>query len=218
MRRRLFLAIASLLVPVAGVASEDAVVDFGERARQLDAAQRDAVAALGDRVVAPSDPVSGNPLGNVMMVVFTDPLCPFCRRFIPVVRELVGMDQALKVVWKDIPVLGPASQLQARALLAAQAQGGYDRMQEAMLSVSQPLDRDDLRAMAEAIGLDGNALVRDLDQPAIKGRLADNVGIARFLHIDGTPATVLDGRIVPGALHLDDLQDMVEEARQHVRP
>ena len=221
MHRRLLLALApflSLLASAAALADPAAPQEtplgfFGNGDQELDAAQRAAVAALGSRIAEPTDPVAGNPLGDVTLVVFTDPLCPFCRRLVPTVRALLQEDRDVKVVWKDIPVLGPASQLQARALLAAQAQGGYDRMQGAMMQVPVPLDRDDLRALANALDLDGNALLRDLDDPVIKARLATNIALAQRLHIEGTPATVVGGRVVPGAVHLDDLEGIVAEAR-----
>lgn len=213
MRRRLLLLTA--LAPLA-VLANPAETPFpslagGEQAR--DAAQRAAIAALGSRLVEPTDPVAGNPLGDVTLVVFTDPLCPFCRRLVPTIRALLREDRSVKVVWKDIPVLGPASQLEARALLAAQRQGGYDRMQVAVMQAPGPLDRDDLRSLADDLDLDGGALLRDLDDPAIKVRLAANIALAQYLHIEGTPTTVVGGRVVPGAVHLDDLEAIVAEAR-----
>jgi protein-disulfide isomerase len=220
MRRRPFLA--GLLLPaaapaVAGGASlaspDETVLAPDDDERALDAAQRAAVTALGPRIVDAADPVAGNPLGDVLLVVFTDPLCPFCRRLVPTVYALLDADHAAKVVWKDIPVLGPASQLEARALLAAQRQGGYEALQRALAETPGPLGRDDLRDLADALDLDGNALLRDLDDPAIKVRLAANIALAQFLHVEGTPATVVGGRVVPGAVHLDDLAEIVAGAR-----
>jgi len=215
MRRRLLLALGPTLISALAWAApqETLLGPSADSDQQLEAAQRAAVAALGNRIADPTDPVAGNPLGDVTLVVFTDPLCPFCRRLIPTVRALLQEDRGVKVIWKDIPVLGPASQLEARALLAAQAQGGYDRMQYALLQVLAPLDRDDLRGIADALDLNGNAIVRDLDDPAIKARLAANIALAQQLHIEGTPATVVGGRVVPGAVHLDDLEEIVAEAR-----
>ncbi len=223
MRRRLLLALGLALAPAlthalaaasSGAAPQETVlVSNADSDQQLEAAQRAAVAALGSRIVDPADPVAGNPLGDVTLVVFTDPLCQFCRRLVPTVRALLQADRDVKVIWKDIPVLGPASQLEARALLAAQAQGGYDRMQGALLQVPGPLDRDDLRGLADALDLNGNALLRDLDDPAIKARLTANIALAQQLQIEGTPATVVGGRVVPGAVHLDDLEGIVADAR-----
>lgn len=219
MRRRLLLALAVLAVQPLATRAEPAGRDetpfpsLGGDDKALDAAQRAAIAALGSRIVDPADPVAGNPLGDVALVVFIDPLCPFCRRLVPTIRALLEADHAVKIVWKDIPVLGPASQLEARALLAAQRQGGYDRMQEAMMRIPGPLDRDALRGLADALDLDGGALLRDLDDPAIKVRLAANIALAQRLHIAGTPATVVGGRVLPGAVHLDDLAQVVADAR-----
>jgi protein-disulfide isomerase len=222
LRRRVLLIIA-LAAPAAALADDPAAsgetpltpfdAPLGETERALDAAQRAAIAALGSRIVEPADPVAGNPLGAVTLVVFTDPLCPFCRRLIPVIYALLDEDRLVKVVWKDIPVLGPASQLEARALLAAQRQDGYDQMQAALIRIPGPLNRDELRDLADALGLDGGALLRDLDDPAIKVRLAANIALARQLHIEATPATVVGGRIIPGAVHLDDLEGVIAQTR-----
>ena len=60
--------------------------------------------------------------------------------------------ECIRVVFKDIPILGPNSVIEARALLAAQRQGGYAAMQAAIMSDSQPPTDANLRATATRLG------------------------------------------------------------------
>ncbi len=83
---------------------------------------------------APDDPVAGNPQGEVTLVEFYDLHCPYCRRMLPVTQALVAAEPRLRIVFKDIPILGPGSMLGARAVLAAQRQDGYLQLQGAIMA------------------------------------------------------------------------------------
>ena len=181
--------------------------------RQQDAAARTMIATLGPKLVDAADPIAGNPLGDVTIVNFYDTRCPYCRRMLPIEAELLRQDPGIRFVNKDIPILGNASQLEAQALLAAQQQGGYFKLQDAIMHANAPSTRDSVRAAADRIGLDGNRLLRDMDDPAIKQRLATNVSLADRLGIQGTPALVVGQHLISGATELADLQKMVAEVR-----
>ena len=88
--------------------------------------QRAALAAAKDSLVDPADPVNGNPNGDVTIVEFFDTRCPYCRKLEPSMAELLAHDHGVRLVYKDLPILGPASVLGSKALLAAQRQGGYE--------------------------------------------------------------------------------------------
>ena len=182
--------------------------------RRQDQVTRDVIALLGPRLIDPADPVAGNPLGDATLVVFYDTRCPYCRRMSPVIASLLQGDRGLRVVWKDLPVLGPSSELESRFLLAAQKQGGYFKLQEAVLHVGGTSTRDSLRELGEQVGLDGGRLLRDVDDPAIKARLQGARELAQQLGIEGTPAFVVGGRMIAGAVELAALQQAVAEARR----
>ena len=189
------------------------------QALQADDAKREQQAAqaaltqLGSRLVDPADPVAGNPLGTVTVVEFYDTRCPYCRRMLPTHAALLEADPNVRLVFKDLPILGAASQLEARALLAAQRQGGYFKLQAAIMRDPSAPTRDTLRATADRLGLDGNRMIRDLDDPVIKARLEANIALARDLGLDGTPAFVIGRRIIAGAAELPALQAAIAEAR-----
>ena len=188
-----------------------------DEARRADKVTRDVLTMMGPRLVDAADPVLGNPMGDVVVIEFYDTRCPYCRRMKPVVADLLRTDRRLKVVVKDLPVLGPSSQLESRALLAVQRQGGYFKMQEAVMATGGTSTRDSLRDMADRLGLDGGRMLRDMDDPVIKARLEANVQLAREIGIEGTPAFVIGQRLIGGAVELKELQAAVVEARGGAR-
>lgn len=186
-----------------------------DEAKAHQAAARTAIAGLGDALTrAPGEPVDGNPQGDATVVEFFDVRCPYCRRMQPVMTDLLRSDHNLRVVYKDIPILGPGSMLGAKALLAAQKQGGYLRLKAALMSGPSDITTETLRAAAAKTGLDWNRLEQDMADPSVQQRIDANLRLARQLDIEGTPAYVIGGRMMPGALSLADLQSAVAEARK----
>ncbi len=182
--------------------------------RRQEATASGAIAAHRAALIAdPADPVAGNPSGDVAIVEFYDPRCPYCRQMLPVLDALLHADPHVRVVYKDIPILGPASVMESRALLAAQRQGGYLRLQSALMRSGATPTAASLRAEAERQGLDGARFDRDIADPAVQARLDDNLRLAALLHVDGTPALVIGDRLFPGAMELADMQQAVIAAR-----
>jgi protein-disulfide isomerase len=185
-----------------------------EGARQQ-AATRSTIASMSAQLIAtPGDPVAGNQNGDVTVVEFYDVRCPYCRRMLPVMANLLKADRGVRVVYKDIPVLGPASVTGARAVLAAQKQGAYLKMREALMTGGATIDQDTLRATAQKLGLDWPRLQRDMDDPGVQARIDANLKLARALQIEGTPGYVIGGELLPGAVELADLKDAVALARK----
>ena len=67
------------------------------------------------------------------IVEFFDTRCPYCRKLEPTMADLLARDHGVRLVYKDLPILGPASVLGSKALLAAQKQGGYEKLRDAIM-------------------------------------------------------------------------------------
>lgn len=185
-----------------------------DEGRAQEAAARSVIAARRDALVSdPADPVAGNPAGDVTVVQFYDTRCPYCRRMLPTLAALLRAEPKLKLVYKDLPILGPSSLLESRALLAAQRQGGYLKLQDVLMRDSGQATPETIRVAATQAGLDGARLLRDMDDPAVKARLDANGRLARELGIQGTPAMVIGDKLIPGAVDVTELRAAVAEAR-----
>jgi len=193
----------------------DAVValqaDDGEKSQT---AARAAIAASKNTLVIASDPAAGNPNGDVTIVEFFDTRCPYCRRMEPVMTQFLAQDHKVRLVYKDLPILGPASILGTRALLAAQKQDGYLKMRDAVMKLPPDTTLPQLETTAHALGLDWPRMAHDMEDPSVQARIDENLRLAHALGIQGTPALVIGNDLVPGAVDLPDLTKAVAEARR----
>lgn len=192
-------------------------LEVAER-RDREGASRAAIAAHADALFRnPADPSIGNPQGSVTVVEFFDPRCGYCKQMRPVVADLLRGQRDVRWVMKDLPILGPNSVLASRALLAAQKQGKYAELHDAVLKLREEPTEPVLKREAERAGLDWARLKRDMDDPSIQRRIEANTELARALQVQGTPAMVVGGTVVPGAVDLPSLERLVAEARTAAR-
>ncbi|WP_426956188.1 DsbA family protein [Muricoccus radiodurans] len=178
-------------------------------------ARRQALADNADALFRDAaDPVKGNPRGDVTIVEFFDARCGYCKSFYPAMQQLLQRDRNVRVVLKDLPILGPNSVLASRALLAAHRQGKYEPLFDALMRLRVEPTETVLQAEAQRAGLDWPRLRRDMEDPAIQARLQGNIALAQRLQIEGTPALIIGDTIVPGAVELPELERLVAEARR----
>jgi protein-disulfide isomerase len=183
-------------------------------ARDREALQGRAIAAHAEALFRDAgDPVRGNPGGRVTLVEFFDARCGYCKQMHPVMEQLLARERDVRVVLKDLPILGPNSVLAARALLAAQRQNAYGPLYDALMRLREDTTEPVLRREAERLRLDWTRLRREMDEPAVTARIERNVALARALEIQGTPAIVVGTTILPGAADLATLQALVARAR-----
>jgi protein-disulfide isomerase len=193
----------------------DAVValqaDEGERTQE---ASRAAIAQARGELVAPGDPAVGDLHGDVTIVEFFDTRCPYCRKMEPIMDGFLAKDGKIRLVYKDLPILGPASVLGSKALLAAQRQDAYAKMREAVLRLPPDTTLQQLETAARGLGLDWPRLARDMEDPGVQARIDANLKLAHALGIQGTPALVIGNDLIPGAADLPDLERAVAQARR----
>src|SRR5215203_860947 len=89
--------------------------------RQQDAQKTAQATALKDereKLLSPRNNVVGNPSGDVTLVEFFDYNCGYCKRALGDLKTLMKADPKLRVVLRDLPVLGPESVEASRVALA----------------------------------------------------------------------------------------------------
>ena len=161
------------------------------------------------------DPEAGNPKGDVTVVEFYDPRCPYCRKMLPGIDALLAKDKNIRLVYKDIPVLGAPSVLESRAIVAAHQQGAYLKMQAALMSNPAQPDDDMIADVAKSIGIDPAKLKADMKSQATTARIKANLELAHALKVTGTPTFVVGETVIPGMVDASQLEDAVQAARKH---
>ena len=159
----------------------------------------------------PQTPTAGNPKGDVAIVEFFDYRCPYCKKVEPQLEALLKQDPKLRLVFKEFPILGPVSVTAAHAALAAQRQGKYDAFHDAMMAARGNITDETVFQVAKAVGLDLGRLKRDMAAPEIGKAITANIKLADALEINGTPTFLVGDRMIPGAVDLDGLQQLVAD-------
>jgi protein-disulfide isomerase len=184
-----------------------------EEASREQAATKAALSGVRERLVSATDPVGGNPNGDVTIVEFFDVRCGYCKRLDPVLTRFIAEDRNIRRVYKDLPILGPGSVLGAKAILAARKQNAYEKVREALMKGPSDITLATIQADARRLGLDAERLTRDMEDPAVRAQIDQNLGLAQALGIRGTPAMVIGDELVPGAVPLEELRRLVLTAR-----
>jgi len=162
----------------------------------------------------PASPVGGNPQGDVTIVEFFDYRCPYCKQVQPSLQALLDQDRKLRFVYKEMPVLGAPSVTAAHAALAARLQGKYEHFHSAMMATKGQITDEVVYQVAGSVGLDVDRLKRDMTTPEIEQAVKANLALAKALDIRGTPGFIIGDHIVPGAIDLDALKELVSDARK----
>jgi protein-disulfide isomerase len=186
-----------------------------QRRQQVAASERqkEAIAQAQDELLHdPASPVAGNPAGNVTLVEFFDYRCTYCRRVVPALQALLDDDSELRVVFKELPVLGEDSVRAARAALASRHQDAYLEFHFALMDASD-LSQDGILAIARDVGLDPERLAQDMEAPEVQAAIEANYALASRLGIEGTPAFVIGENLIPGAVGKARLVELIEGER-----
>ncbi|MSP67854.1 MAG: DsbA family protein, partial [Alphaproteobacteria bacterium] len=176
--------------------------------------QKLVVAALAEELTAdPASPVLGNPKGDVTVVEFSDYRCGYCKSVHPTLMELLKRDGNVRLVIKEFPILGPESVEAAKAALAANRQGKFAAVNERLMAFKGQLTRDAILQVAREAGVDVKRLQADMEAPEIMQALQRNRKLASKLEINGTPGFVIGQKVVPGAIPLEQFEELVKAAR-----
>ena len=203
------------------MANPEVLLEAMQELERRQDSQRDALAQKGvnenqaDLYRDPDSPVGGNPNGDVTIVEFNDYQCPYCKRAHQALKSVVGADTRVKVVYKDIPILGEASKIAALAALASVRQGKHGPMHAALMEYSGKLDQDKIFEIASGVGLDRARLEKDMADPKLKEIIDRNMMLASALGVRGTPAFVIGKQFVPGAIDADTLRQYIADARKN---
>lgn len=191
----------------------------------LETRQADAAEALDrDRVAARTSDlfedgfswVGGAPDGDVTVVEFLDYQCGYCRKAHPEFVELLESDGRIRWIVKELPVLGPGSELAARAAIAtliAEGPEAYGRLNDTLLRGEGPINDASLDAALREAGLDPALVRAGMGDPEVTRRLDATRALAMYLEIQGTPAFVFEDRMLRGYAPAAAMEALVTRAR-----
>ncbi len=162
----------------------------------------------------PLTPEHGNPKGDAVVVEFFDYQCGYCKRVFPTFMNVLKSDKNVRVIWKELPILGPVSRIAARAAMASDRQDKYFEYHVALMQLRGRLTEKRIMETAKSVGIDMKRLIKDMAAPEIDQYLDETLELAQSLGINGTPAFLFGDRLVPGAIDEAQMRNLIAAARK----
>ncbi|MFD1796015.1 DsbA family protein [Paracoccus aurantiacus] len=189
-----------------------------EQRRLAEESKNDAamIAQLSDQIYNDGHSwVGGNPDGDVTVVEFIDYRCGVCKQVFPHVEEVVANDKDVRVIFKDLPILGQESDLAARfAVAVKQAEGdeAYKKVHDHFYTMRGNVSIEGLKATATEMGFDADAIIEAMNSDQVSDVLRKNAQLAQALQISGTPSFIIGDKLLRGVPQTG-ITPVIEEAR-----
>jgi protein-disulfide isomerase len=175
-------------------------------------------------IVPISGPTLGAPDAPVVMMIFSDFQCPFCKSFATQVFPSIKVDYVqknrLQVVFRHMtPPNHPFSARAAAASECADRQGRFWEMHDVLFEKSPQLESARLEEYAQSATLEPTGFQSCLATETVAKRIRDDNAMAERLAITGTPAFLIGVRegagvrvrkVVSGAKPLAEFQRAIE--------
>ena len=187
-------------------------------AMQAAAQGQPAVSLEQQRQAILEDPIAPriDPKGyNVTIIEYMDYQCPYCRASHGPLKQLMATDKKVRIIFRDWPIFGPASERAARVVVASKWQGKHTAFHDALMTTPAPLSEEKIRAAAKSSGVNWYQLEADLTRHSIEieALLKRNADQAEQLGLEGTPGFIIGNVQSFGGMSLPQLREAVTKAR-----
>ncbi len=151
--------------------------------------------------------ISGSKNSRHKIALFSDPLCPFCRRYVPQILKEVQKDPKKFAVYYyhlPLPRIHPASVILVKAMIAAQLKGKKPDLMKLYTQIQPDNPKGKhyvayreqnvgkiLKVFNEVMGT--NLQPKDLKSKEVEKRFKADIGIVEDLMVGGTPTVYFDG-------------------------
>jgi len=142
--------------------------------------------------------VMGKANAPITITEFSDFQCPFCARFYPAAKEvLAAYPDQVRLIVKLFPLsFHPNARPAAKLALAANEQGKFQGMMEALLANGGDVSDAKIKEYAQSLGLDYNKLMADYknEDAQWEKQIQDDMQLGAAVDVRGTPTFYLNGK------------------------
>jgi len=165
--------------------------------------------------VTKRDHIQGNQNAPVTLVEYGDYECPACgsaQELVKLIQQVRGPE--LRFVYRNFPLSDkhPHAENAAEAAEAADAQGGFWEMHDALFENQDALEDEDLVAYAADINLDADRLLADLESGKYQTRVQEDIQSGMQSGVDGTPTFYINDLRYDGPLEPEAIMAALDQA------
>jgi predicted DsbA family dithiol-disulfide isomerase len=171
-------------------------------------------------VNAAGRPSLGPVSAPVVLVVFSDFQCPYCKSFSVTLKEVLKQyGDKVRLVFRQFPLTSIHSDAQraANASLCAAAQNRFWEMHDLLFQSQNNLKEQDLRSGAEKLGLDTAAFNACLASTSYGALIREDLRAGAAAGADGTPTLFINGRYLNGVHPYEELAAIIDEELKNKR-
>lgn len=149
-----------------------------------------------------------NPKGTVDIVEFYDYNCSYCKLSARNIEELLKTRKDVRVILRAIPILSEASRYATEVGMAILIDNPskYPSYHKAIMEGSAR-SKEDVAKAVDSIGLSMSKIEKIMtkNKSEIDQAIESNMSLARKIGINGTPAFIINGELIPGAIDVEAL-------------
>lgn len=165
-------------------------------------------------VNAAGRPALGPASAPVLLVLFSDFQCPYCRSLSETLKEVLKYyGDKVHLVFRQFPLteIHPHAQEAAEASLCAQAQGHFWEMHDLLFGDQSHLKNEDLKNRAGKLGLDVGAFGACLESARYGNQIKEDLRAGATAGVEGTPALFINGRFLNGSRSYEEVAGIIDE-------
>ncbi len=147
----------------------------------------------------------GNKNGKEIIIEFFDYNCGYCKRSFPEIMELVSENKDIKIILKELPVLGESSILASKASIASQKQDKYFEFHQELINFSGIISLIDIKKISKELGINFEKLQRDMNSEETILLINESYRLADLIGVRGTPAFIINNNLIPGAIGKNEM-------------
>ena len=147
----------------------------------------------------------GNKNGKEVIIEFFDYNCGYCKRSFPEIMELVSENRDIKIILKELPVLGESSILASKASIASQKQDKYFEFHQELINFSGIISLIDIKKISKELGINFEQLQRDMNSEETILLINESYKLADLIGVRGTPAFIINNNLIPGAIGKNEM-------------
>ena len=147
----------------------------------------------------------GNKNGKEIIIEFFDYNCGYCKRSFPEIMELVSENKDIKIILKELPVLGESSILASKASIASQKQDKYFEFHQELINFSGLISLTDIKKISKELGINYEQLQKDMNSEETILLINESYRLADLIGVRGTPAFIINNNLIPGAIGKNEM-------------
>ena len=156
----------------------------------------------------------GNKNGKEIIIEFFDYNCGYCKRSFPEIMELVSENKDIKIILKELPVLGESSILASKASIASQKQDKYFEFHQELINFSGLISLIDIKKISKELGINYEQLQKDMDSEETILLINESYRLADLIGVRGTPAFIINNNLIPGAIGKNEMLRFLNKWRK----